>query len=154
MFWFDWLIIGSIALLAGAAIGAWKQAGGYYWSKYILSAWKRSSTEATVASEAGVVTHRARAKRYATQESVAASVAGGRTQDRFMESLESEWRRSSHTGGHFCLAILDLDRFNQLNDRGGGGNAIKSWRKSPPCSVPDLGSPTSWRGTEAMSSRS
>jgi diguanylate cyclase (GGDEF)-like protein/putative nucleotidyltransferase with HDIG domain len=119
MFWFDWLIIGSIALLAGAAIGAWKQAGGYYWSKYILSAWKRSSTETTVASEAGVVTHRARAKRYATQESVAASVAGGPTQDRFMESLESEWRRSSHTGGHFCLAILDLDRFNQLNDRGG-----------------------------------
>jgi diguanylate cyclase (GGDEF)-like protein/putative nucleotidyltransferase with HDIG domain len=117
MSWFEWLIIGSIALLAGAAIGAWKQSGGYYWSKYILSAWKRSSTEAAVASKAVLVTEQ-RAQRYATQES-RAPLAGVTTRDRFLESLESEWRRSSHTGGHFCLAILDLDRFKQLNDREG-----------------------------------
>jgi len=123
--WFDWLIIASIALLAGATIGAWRQVGGHYWSKNIFSARKKSSAEAPVASEATGATHQPRAERYATQESGVAALAAVTTRDHFMESLESEWRRSSRTGGHFCLAILDLDRFKQLNDRCGRAECDK-----------------------------
>ena len=122
--WFDWLIIGSIALLAGATIGAWKQSGGYYWSKYILSA-RKSSAETPAASKATVRTQQPSAERYVTQESVAAALSGVTTRDRFMASLESELRRSSYNGGHFCLAILDLDRFKQLNDRAGRAECDK-----------------------------
>lgn len=122
--WFDWLIIGSVALLAGATIGAWKQSGGHYWSKHIFSA-RKSSAEAPSASEATVVTQQPRAERYATQESVAAALLGVTTRDRFLALLESEWRRSSLLGGHFLVAILDLDRFKQLQDRGGRAECDK-----------------------------
>ena len=122
--WFDWLIIGSVALLAGATIGAWKQSGGHYWSKHIFSA-RKSSAEAPAAPRVTVVTQQPRAERYATQESVAAALSGVTTRDLFLASLESEWRRSSYTGGHFCVAILDLDRLKQLNDRGGRAECDK-----------------------------
>jgi hypothetical protein len=110
MFWFDWVVIASIALLAGAMIGAWKQSGSYYWSKYVLSGRKRGYRKAPVAPKAAVVTPQPLAQRYATQES-AAPLAGVITRFRFLESLERQWRRSSYTGNHLCLAMLDLDRF-------------------------------------------
>jgi len=122
--WFDWLIIGSVALLAGATIGAWKQSGGYYWSKYIFSA-RKGSAGAPAASNATVRTQQPRAERYATRDSAADALSGVTTQDRFLASLESELRRSSYTGGQFCLAILNLDRFKQLNDRGGRAECDK-----------------------------
>ena len=125
MSWLDWLIIGSIALLAGATIGAWKQTGGYYWGKFILSGLKRGSEKAPGTSGPAVVNPRARAQRYATQESALEDLARVTSRDRFLESLESEWRRSAHTGGHFCLALLDLDRFKQLNDRRGRAECDK-----------------------------
>ncbi|MGD0128371.1 MAG: GGDEF domain-containing protein [Terriglobia bacterium] len=124
MSWFEWLIIGSIALLAGAAIGAWRQSGGHYWSKHVLSGRKRSDRKAPVVPKATVVTRQPLAQRYGTQES-APPLAGVITRFRFLESLEREWRRSSYTGIHFCLAMLDLDRFKQLNDRRGRAECDK-----------------------------
>ena len=123
--WFEWLVIGSLALLAGATVGAWKQSGGYFWSRYIASRRRRSFSEAPAALQATVMIRPPHAERYTRQESVSAALAGVATRELFLASLEGEWRRSTSTGDHFCVAILDLDRFKQLNERRGRAECDK-----------------------------
>jgi diguanylate cyclase (GGDEF)-like protein/putative nucleotidyltransferase with HDIG domain len=69
--------------------------------------------------------HKSRALRVPAEKVITNSLTGVKTRDYFREALEGEWRRSSHTGGRFCLAILDLDRFKQVNDRAGRSEGDK-----------------------------
>ena len=116
--WLDWVIIASIALLAGAMIGAWRRWGSYFY-KHNLRARKGNSPEGHNESELAVAPRKARAQGYPPEEAVTDALTGVKTRRYFMEALEREWRRSSHTGRQFCLALADLDRFKQVNDRMG-----------------------------------
>jgi diguanylate cyclase (GGDEF)-like protein/putative nucleotidyltransferase with HDIG domain len=142
MAWLDWVIIASIALLAGAILGA-RQQWRRRLNKLHLHARKRGSSDDYDEPEPTVAPHNARAQRYPAEEAITGGVTPGinliavrigsnpveeaitdgltglKTRRYFMEALEGEWRRSSGAGRQFSLAMLDLDRLKQVNDRMG-----------------------------------
>jgi len=119
MAWPVWVFIASIALLAGATMGAWRR-GGSYFDKPNRQARKGSSLGGGHKEpELVLAPEKPRAQRYPVEEAITDGLTGVKTRHEFMQALEKEWRRSSYTGRRFCLAMVDLDRFKQVNDRMG-----------------------------------
>ena len=118
MAWLDWLIIGSIALLAGLVIGTRKRWGAFF-DKSKARERKRVSPEGHKGSPLGVAPNNARAQRYPAEEAATNGLTGVKTRRYLKEALAGECRRASHTNRQFCLAMVDLDRFKQVNDRMG-----------------------------------
>ena len=114
----DWVIIVSIALLAGAVIGV-RRRGGRYFTKLDLRAWKTGSPNRYDEPELAIAAHNVRAQRCSEEEVITDGLTGLKTHPYFRETLDGEWRRSTHTGRQFCLTMMDLDRFKQVNDRMG-----------------------------------
>jgi len=115
MSWLEWIIIASVAVLAGASIGVWRQ-----WGSILLIRLQTRTQNPTVKTPAkpglAVEPHRASVRRY-TEEGNTDGTTGIKTRSVFMEALDAEWRRSFNTGGQFCLVVLDLDHFKQVNER-------------------------------------
>ena len=118
MAWLDWVIIGSIALLAGLVIGTRKRWGAFF-NKSKAQGRERLSPEGYTGSQLGGAPNNARAQRYPAEEAATNGLTGVKTRRYFKEALAGEWRRASHTNRQFCLAMVDLDRFKQVNDRMG-----------------------------------
>jgi len=118
MAWLDWVMIASIALLAGAIIAARRRRKSYL-SKVHLEARKRGSPDGYNEPELAVAPHHARAQRYPEEEAITDGLTGLKTHGYFREALDGEWRRSTRAGRQFSLIIMDLDRFKQVNDRMG-----------------------------------
>ena len=118
MAWLDWVIIGSIALLAGLVIGTRKRWGAFF-DKFKAQERKRVPPEGPTGSPLGVAPDNARAQRDPAEEAATNGLTGVKTRRYFKEALAGEWRRASHTDRQFCLAMVDLDRFKQVNDRMG-----------------------------------
>ena len=118
MAWLDWVIIGSIALLAGLVIGTRKRWRALF-DKSKGQGRERLSPESHTESQLGVAPDPARAQRYSAEEAATNGLTGAKTRRYFKEALAGEWRRASHTNRQFCLAMVDLDRFKQVNDRMG-----------------------------------
>ena len=116
MVWPVWVFIASIALLAGAMIGAWRR-GGNYFDKPNRPARKGSSLGGDNEPELILAPEKPSAQRFPGEEAGTDDLTGAKTRHEFMQALEKEWRRSSYTGRRFCLAMVDLDRFRQVNDR-------------------------------------
>ena len=116
MAWPFWVFTASIALLAGAMIRAWRRRGNYF-DKPNLRARKGSSLEGHDEPESALTPDKPHAQRHPGEEAIPDGLASVKTRPEFMEALEREWRRSSHTDCQFCLAMVDLDRFKQVNDR-------------------------------------
>ena len=118
MAWLDWVIIGSIALLAGLVIGTRKRWGAFF-DKSRAQGRKRISPEGHRGSQSGVAPNSTCAQRYPAEEAATNGLTGVKTRRSFNEALGGEWRRASRTNRQFCLAMVDLDRFKQVNDRVG-----------------------------------
>lgn len=50
------------------------------------------------------------------QQAITDSLTGLKTRRFFMESLQSEWKRSSRSGLPFSVVLVDLDNFKSIND--------------------------------------
>jgi len=124
MAWPVWVFIASFAVLAGAMIGAWRR-GGSYFDKPNAPAPKRNSRGGNSEPELILAPEKPRAQRFPAEEALTDDLTGAKTRHEFMRALEKEWRRSSYTGRQFCLAVLDLDGFKQVNDRMGRAEGDK-----------------------------
>jgi len=124
MAWPVWVFIASFALLAGAMIGAWRR-GGSYFDKPGRQARKGSTLGLENEPELILAPEKPRAQRVPAEEAATDELTGAKTRHEFMQALEKEWRRSSYTGRPFCLAMVDLDRFKQVNDRMGRAEGDK-----------------------------
>jgi len=111
-----WVIIGLVALLAGALIGTWKQWGSYL-SRLNPRAGNEGSREGDEGPVITVAAHAPPAQRDAGEEAMIDGLTRVKTRAHFMQALDAEWRRSSRTSTQFCLALVDLDRLKQINDR-------------------------------------
>lgn len=118
MTWPDWVIIASIALLAGAIIGArrrqWRSLRQF---GFLFR--KRGSPGAYEKGGSAVAPHSARAERYSTKEAITDGLTGLKTHRQFREALDRERRWSARTGQPFSLIMVGLDRFEQVDDRMG-----------------------------------
>ena len=124
MSWLDWVVVGLVALLAGVLTGVWKRWGGYF-SRLDLGGRGRGAPESPQPPAPAAAPQEARAQRCSDEPGVVNGLTGVKTRAHFLEALDAEWRRSSRTGAHFCLALVDLDRFQQVNDRLGGAESDK-----------------------------
>jgi diguanylate cyclase (GGDEF)-like protein len=50
------------------------------------------------------------------QHSITDSLTGIKTRRFFLEALQSEWKRASRSGRAFSVALIDLDKFKEVND--------------------------------------
>ncbi len=53
------------------------------------------------------------------QQSITDSLTGIKTRRFFLENLQTEWRRASRSGRPFSVALIDLDKFKEVNDKSG-----------------------------------
>ena len=73
----------------------------------------------TLADQLAIALHNARAYQVALEQAITDGLTGLKTHRYFMETLDSEWRRSTRAGRKFSLIMMDLDGFKQVNDRHG-----------------------------------
>jgi diguanylate cyclase (GGDEF)-like protein/putative nucleotidyltransferase with HDIG domain len=73
----------------------------------------------TLADQLAIALHNARAYQVALEEAITDGLTGLKTHRFFMEELDREWRRSTRSGRHFSLIMMDLDGFKQVNDHHG-----------------------------------
>jgi len=138
----DWVIIASIALLAGAIIGA-RRRGRSHLSELDLQEPKGGSPVGCNEPELGVAPDNAGAQQcpekeavtdgatfavdaiavrigsYPVEEAITDGLTGVKTRRHFLEALEGECRRSTRAGHQFSIIMMDLDRLKQVNDRMG-----------------------------------
>jgi diguanylate cyclase (GGDEF)-like protein/putative nucleotidyltransferase with HDIG domain len=144
----DWLIIGSIALVAGTILGL-RQQRRTYSNRFDVQARKRDSPDGCNEPELAGAPQHGCAQQYAEKEAISDSarfaadavairigsypveeairngLTGVKTRRHFLEALEGECRRSTRAGGQFSLLMMDLDRLRQVNDRMGRGEGDK-----------------------------
>ena len=53
------------------------------------------------------------------QQSITDSLTGIKTRRFFLENLQTEWKRASRSGRPFSVALIDLDKFKEVNDTSG-----------------------------------
>ena len=51
------------------------------------------------------------------QQAITDSLTGLKTRRYFMEALNAEWKRATRSARTFCVVIVDLDHFKQVNDQ-------------------------------------
>ena len=73
----------------------------------------------SLARQIALALHNANAYQTALEQSITDGLTGAKTHRYFMEAVEREWRRSTRSGQNFCLIMLDLDKFKEVNDRYG-----------------------------------
>jgi len=73
----------------------------------------------SLADQLALALHNARAYQLALDQAITDGLTGLKTHRFFREALEGEWRRSARSGRPFSVIMMDLDRFKQVNDRGG-----------------------------------
>jgi len=115
MTWLDWIIIASIAALAGALIGTRRRWARLYLN--VLHSRNRDGASQTSATSGPTDEPRGTTAQRYPEEDITAGITGVKTRTTLTEALDAEWRRSFNTGGQFCLVIVDLDRLRQVNDR-------------------------------------
>ena len=73
----------------------------------------------SLADQLALALHNARAYQLALDQAITDGLTGLKTHRFFREALEGEWRRSARSGRPFSVIMMDLDRFKQVNDKGG-----------------------------------
>jgi len=116
--WRDWIIIASIAVLAGAIIDA-RQHLASYSRKFDLHYRKTGSPDIDNKSELALTPPLARAEEHPVEEAIVDRVTGLKTHGCFREALDKEWRRSACAGRQLSLLFVGLDNFKRVNDRMG-----------------------------------
>ena len=140
MAWLDWVIIASIALLAGGIIGARRRRGSYL-NELDLQEPEKASPDSCNEPEPAAAPHNTRAQpqpveepftdrvgfavdtiavrigSHPVEEAITDGLTGVKTRRYFMGALEGECRRSTRAGLQFSLIMMDLDRLKQVNDR-------------------------------------
>ena len=53
------------------------------------------------------------------QQSITDGLTGIKTRRFFLENLQTEWKRASRSGRPFSVALIDLDKFKEVNDTSG-----------------------------------
>jgi len=112
----DLVVIGLIFLLIAVIIRVRRQRDPYS-NKLALQARKIGSPDVYNGPELAVALHNPCAEEYPVEEAITDGLTGLKTRRYFLEALDDEWRRSARTGRQFCMAMVDLDRFKQINDR-------------------------------------
>ena len=114
----DLVVIGLIFLLIAVIIRVRRQRDPYS-NKLALQGRKMGPSDVYNGPELAVALHNACAVERPMEEAITDGLTGLKTRCYFLEALDEEWRRSARTGRQFCLAMVDLDRFKQVNDRMG-----------------------------------
>ena len=125
MAWLDWIIIMSIALLAGAIVGAMRRRGRSL-NKPDLQPRKTGSPDSYKKPGLPTALHNARALQYSAEAPITDVLTGLETHGQFREALDRERDRAAQTGRPFSLIVVGLDRFRQVYERMGrlGGDKV------------------------------
>jgi len=118
MAWLDWVVIVSIALLAGVLVGMRRPRARYLYNLG-LRAEGTASLEGYNELALALASPHALARRVPVEEPITDGLTGLRTHSYFKEALDKERRGSTSSGRQFSLIMMDLDRFKQVNDRMG-----------------------------------
>jgi diguanylate cyclase (GGDEF)-like protein len=73
----------------------------------------------SLADQLAIAFHNARAYQSALEQAITDGLTSLKTHRYFREALTREWSRSVRGGRPFSVIMMDLDRFKQVNDRGG-----------------------------------
>jgi diguanylate cyclase (GGDEF)-like protein/putative nucleotidyltransferase with HDIG domain len=73
----------------------------------------------TLADQLAIALHNAQAYQLAVEQAINDGLTGLKTHRYFMETLDREWRQATRSGQQFCVIMLDLDGFKQVNDQYG-----------------------------------
>jgi diguanylate cyclase (GGDEF)-like protein/putative nucleotidyltransferase with HDIG domain len=105
-------------LLAAGIVRPWRQLQPYL-NRFGLQVRMMGSPNGHNELELAGALHGGCADEHPMEEAITDGLTGLKTRRYFIEGLDEEWRRSTRTGRQFCLAMVDLDRFKQVNDRMG-----------------------------------
>ena len=103
--------------LATGLLIPWRRQLEPYLNTIGLRAREMSSRCGLNGPEFAVALHNARTEAHPVEEAITDGLTGLKTHRCFLKALDEEWRRSTRTGRRFSLAMVNLDRFKQVNGR-------------------------------------
>ena len=116
MSWLYGVLVAPMHSLAVALIIPWRQLEPYL-NTIGLRAREMGSRGGFNGRELAVALHNARTAEHPVAEVITDGMTGLKTRRYFLEVLDEEWRRSTRTGRRFSLAMVELDRYAQVNNR-------------------------------------
>jgi diguanylate cyclase (GGDEF)-like protein/putative nucleotidyltransferase with HDIG domain len=119
LFWLDWAIIALIAFLGWVMTRPAPRRRRGRLFEFHRQGGRKGSWEVHNQPDPAAAPHKTRARRYSEGDAINNDLTGVKTCRHLLDALDDEWRRLSHTAGQFCLAMVDLDGFKQVNDRMG-----------------------------------
>ena len=113
-----WVLIAPIRSLAKGIIRPRQQFEPHL-NKFGLQAQKIGFPDSYDGPRLAVAPHDACTEEHPAEQAITDGLTGLKTRCFFTEALDEEWRRSIRTGRRFSLVMVDLDRFEQVNERMG-----------------------------------